>query len=392
MRIAISILLFFLFFSLDGQTRKELEQQREKTLEEIAYVDNMIKETEKAKTSSLSDLRIIGSRLTMRENVIAGILDEIELLTDRINLNTLALKLMEDDLDALRKDYAGAIENSYKNRKGNPEIAYILSARDFNQGYKRMKYLQQMAKFRRREAEIIMELKVQIENTRSKLQEDLDNISELKTKEESQKKLLQAEQDRKRRMVNTLGSKEKQLRNELEEKRRIAGKIEAEIAKLIEEEKRKAVSSDMTPEMKLIGNDFAGNKGRLPWPVEKGVITSQYGLRNHPVLAYVKDNNIGIDITSINKTIVRAVFKGQVSRVFSIQGANMGIIIRHGNYLTVYQNLINVKVKVGDMVETKQEIGEVFCDIENGSKSILKFMVFQGIEKYDPELWLAKRQ
>lgn len=392
MRIKVFILLLLIFTGLKGQSRKELEQQRLKTLEEIAYVDNMIKETEKAKTSGLSDLRIIGSRLTMRENVISGILEEIELLTARINLNTLALQLMEDDLRALRSDYAGAVVNSYKSGKGNPEIAYILSARDFNQGYKRMKYLQQMTKFRRREAEIIMELKVQIENTRNKLQEDLDNISELKAKEEGQKRLLQGEQERKRRLVNTLGSKEKQLRSDLEEKKRIAGRIEAEIAKLIEDEKRKAVSGDMTPEMKLIGTGFAENKGRLPWPVEKGVITSQYGLRNHPVLAYVKDNNIGIDITSINKTVVRAVFRGQVSRVFSIQGANMGIIIRHGNYLTVYQNLINVKVKVGDMVETKQEIGEVFCDVDNGSKSILKFMVFQGIEKNDPEAWLAKRQ
>ena len=392
MRTAIVILLATLCLGLNAQTRQELEEQRKKTLEEITYVDNMIKETEKAKTSGLNDLRVIGSRLSMRENVISGIQEEINLIGGRIELNTLAVTLMEKDLKILRDEYEHAVISSYKNGKGNPEISFILSARDFNQGYKRLKYLQQMTKFRRRQAEIIMELKMQIESTQAKLQEDLDNVSVLKSKEEDQKKLLQQEQDRKRRLVNTLGSRERQLRRDLDEKKRIAGRIESEIARMIEEERAKSVSSEMTPEMKLIGNDFAQNKGRLPWPVEKGVITSQFGLRNHPVLANVKDNNIGIDITSLNKTVVRAVFKGQVVRVFAIPGANMNIIIRHGKFLTVYQNMVNVKVKQGDMVDTKQEIGEVYCDLENGSKSILKFMVFEEMEKNDPEIWLAKRQ
>ena len=392
MRAAIVILLTTFCLVLNAQTRQELEEQRKKTLEEITYVDNMIKETEKAKTSGLNDLRVIGSRLSMRENVISGIQEEINLISGRIELNILAVTLMEKDLKILRDEYEHAVISSYKNGKGNPEISFILSARDFNQGYKRLKYLQQMTKFRRRQAEIITELKMQIESTQAKLQEHLDNVSVLKSKEEDQKKLLQQEQDRKRRLVNTLGSRERQLRRDLDEKKRIAGRIESEIARMIEEERAKSVSSEMTPEMKLIGNDFAQNKGRLPWPVEKGVITSQFGLRNHPVLANVKDNNIGIDITSLNKTVVRAVFKGQVVRVFAIPGANMNIIIRHGKFLTVYQNMVNVKVKQGDMVDTKQEIGEVYCDLENGSKSILKFMVFEEMEKNDPEIWLAKRQ
>ncbi len=392
MRKAAVILLTLFVSVLYGQSRKELEEQRSKTLKEITYVDNMIKETEKAKTTGLSDLRIIANRLTLRENVIAGIVEEIELLNDRINLNNLAISLMENDLEALRTDYARAIINSYKSKKGNPEVAYVLSARDFNQGYKRLKYLQQMTKFRRHEAEIIIEIKDQIEDTKRRLQVDLDNVKELKSREDNQKKLLQQEQERKRKMVNTLSSREKQLRNELDEKKRIAERIESEIAKLIEEESKRSASSEMTPEMTLIGNNFEQNKGRLPWPVEKGVITSQFGERDHPVLAYVKENNPGIEITSMNKTIVRSVFDGEVSAIFAIRGANTVVIIRHGNFRTVYQNLVNLKVKLGDMVKTKQEIGEVYCDNENGSKSILKFMVFEGMDKDDPEKWLAKRQ
>ncbi|MBA4322207.1 MAG: peptidase M23, partial [Odoribacter sp.] len=183
-----------------------------------------------------------------------------------------------------------------------------------------------------------------------------------------------------------------QLRKELDEKKRIARKIESEIARIIEEERKKAIKSELTPEMKLIGENFADNKGRLPWPVEKGLITSQFGLQKHPVLTYVEEDNIGIEITGFDKTIARSIFKGQVVRVFSISGANMSVIIRHGKYLSVYNNLINVRVKTGDMVETKQEIAEVFCETENGSKSILKFYLFEEKEKIDPELWITKKR
>ena len=193
-------------------------------------------------------------------------------------------------------------------------------------------------------------------------------------------------------MVSSLSSKERQLKKELDDKRKIAEKIEAEIAKLIEEERKRAAGTDMTPEMTLIGNNFVQNKGRLPWPVERGVITSQFGLRDHPVLKGVKEENIGVEITSLNKTIARAVFDGQVSRVFTIKGENMGLIIRHGGFFTVYQNLVNLQVKAGDMIKIKQQLGEVFCDTDKGSKSILKFMIFEGIEERDPEMWLTKKQ
>jgi septal ring factor EnvC (AmiA/AmiB activator) len=317
-------------------------------------------------------------------------LEEINLLNERIELNTLAINMMESDVIDLKNDYARAVINAYKSQKENPEMVYILSAKDFNQGYKRLKYLQQVTKFRRKESEIIMELKEQIKSTKDRLQNDLSRISELKTREEQQKSLLQNEQQRKQEIVKSLSKKEKQLKKELEEKRKIADKIEKEIAKIIEEERKKTIKSNNTPEQKLIGENFAENKGRLPWPVEKGIITSQFGIQKHPVLKYVTENNIGIEITSLGKISVRSIFKGEVAKVFSIPGANWTIIIRHGKYLTVYQNVVDLKVKAGDKVDTKQEIGNVFCDTENGNKAILKFMIFEEKEKLDPELWISK--
>jgi septal ring factor EnvC (AmiA/AmiB activator) len=298
--------------------------------------------------------------------------------------------MMESDLVDLKNDYARAVLNSYKLQKENPELVYILSAKDFNQGYKRLKYLQQITKFRRRESEIIMELKDQIKSTKERLQNDLSRISVLKTKEEQQKSLLQSEQVRKQEMVKSLSKKERQLQKDLQEKKRIAEKIEKEIARMIEEERKRPIKSDNTPEQKLIGENFVENKGRLPWPVEKGIITSQFGIQKHPVLKYVTENNIGIEITSLGKTAVRSIFKGEVVRVFPITGANMAVIIRHGKYLTVYQNVVDLKVKGGDKVETKQEIGNVFCETDNGNKAILKFMIFEEKEKLDPESWISK--
>jgi murein hydrolase activator len=380
----------FVFLGISGQTRKDLEEQRKKTLEDISYVDNMIKETVSERTSGLNQLKIIGSKLLLRENIINGMKEEISLLNDRIELNKTAVDMMEEELVMLRKDYARIIINSYRTQKGNTELWFILSSKDFNQGYKRMKYLQELSTYRREEAEIIQELAVQIEITKRTLQSDLDNISDLKNKQEKQKELLQQEQTKRKKVINSLTSKEKQLRKELDQKKRIVQKIDEEIAKVIEEEKKRKKASDLTPEQKLISENFSENKGRLPWPVEKGIITGQFGEQKHQVLANVTEKNIGIEITSMGRSYARSVFKGTVMRVFPITGGNVAIIIRHGKYLSVYQNLVNVKVKQGDVVETKQELGEVFNDPDNGQKSILYFMIFD--EKYlDPEIWISKR-
>lgn len=386
------IILFLLFCNvLKGQTKAELEEQRKKALEEIAYVDKMIKTTVKEKTESISELRIIGNKLNLRESVLEGLHEEMLLINGRIGLNSIAIEMMEDDLNMLRQQYAKSIINSYKTRKGNTELGYILSAGDFNQGYKRLKYLQQVAKFRRKESELIAELKEQIESTQRRLEDDLKRISDLKEREEQQKKLLEGEQNRRQRIIRSLASKEKQLQKELEEKREIAMKIEAEIAKIIEEERRRSIETDIAAEERLISDDFIVNKGRLPWPVERGVITSQFGIQNHPVLKYVTEDNIGIEITSSGETEVRSIFKGEVARVFSIPGANMAVIVSHGKFYSVYQNIVDVKVKKGEKVETKQMIGKVFNEPENGNKSILKFMIFEEKRKQNPELWISKK-
>jgi len=385
----ITITFALIIGQVAAQTKTELEEERSKTLEEIAYVDNMLKSTAEQRTAGINALKILGNKVILRETVIRGMGEEIKLLNERIDLNKIAIDMMEGDLVTLKEDYSRAIVNSYKSKKSNPDIIYILSAKDFNQGYKRLKYLQQVTKYRRNEAEIIAELKEHIEETKKRLEEDLTIISDLKRTEEVQKGLLQGEQTRKQRMIKSLSSKEKQLKKELEDKKRIAKKLESEIARIIEEEKKRTRITELTPEQKLIGDNFNENKGRLPWPVERGIITNHFGMHQHPVLKYVTENNFGIEITSSGRTIARSVFKGEITAIFAISGANMTVIVSHGKYRSVYNNLINVKVKKGDKVETKQEIGEVFRNTGEESTSTMKFMIYD--EKYlDPEQWITK--
>jgi septal ring factor EnvC (AmiA/AmiB activator) len=372
------------------QSRAELEEQRKKTLDEINYVDQVLKNTEKEKNESIYSLRILSNKLTLRESVVKGMNEEMDLLNQRIDLNKLAIDMMERDLIILKDDYSNSIMNSFRLRKSNPEIIYILSAKDFNQGYKRIKYLQQITKFRRSEAEIIAELKAEIGETKSRLETDLIRLSDLKQKEEQQRNLLKGEQTREQRILKNLQSREKQLRKDLEEKKRIAGRIEKEIARVIEEERKKATKGELTPEQKLISDNFAENKGRLPWPVERGVITSHFGTHPHPILKYVTEENIGIEITSQPNTVARSIFKGEVSAISSIQGANMTVIIKHGKYLSVYNNLVRVRVKKGDTVDVKQVIGDIYEDADESNNCTLKFMIFEERNALDPEAWITK--
>ncbi len=388
--IHISLVIIFCSDILKAQTRSDLEEQRKITLNEIAYVDGLLKNTAKEKSESVNALKILGSKLNMRETVIKGMGEEINLLNERIEINRIAVEMMENDLVKLKNDYSKTIINSYKSKKVNPEIVYILSAKDFNQGYKRLKYLQQASKFRRNESEIISELKSEIQGTRERLENDLLRISDLQHREVIQKSLLQGEQVRKQRMLKSIGSKEKQLQRELTEKRKKAARIEREIARMIEEEKKKSLKNELSPEEKLVGDNFYDNKGKLPWPVERGIITSHYGVQQHPVLKYVTEENVGIEITSSGKTMARSIFKGEVTAIAPISGANMTVIVKHGRFYSVYTNIINIKIKTGNMVETKQEIGEIFRDPGSNDNCTLKFMIFDQRNHLDPEAWISK--
>lgn len=386
------LFLFLAIISTKGQTRAELEANRKKTLEEIQYLDNALIETAKKRSQGVNDLKLIANRIKLRENVIGDLRQEIDLINYRIELNQISIVMMEEDLVGLRIQYEASIKAAMCAMKGYHPAMFILSARDFNQGYKRMKYIQQTARHRRRQTEIISDLVSQIQISKGKLENDKKKLDELRGREENQKKELEREQKGKQNLINQLSGQEKKLKKEIEDKKRISSRIEAEIGRMLEEEKKRIAENPLTPEEKLVGDDFLSNKGKLPWPVERGVISSRFGKHQHPVWKNVVEDNIGIEITSTGNTPVRAVFKGEVVRVFGISGGNMAVIIKHGKYLSVYQDLVNIGVKPGDKIETKQKIGDLYIDVITGNKGTLKFMIFENALKQDPELWISKRQ
>lgn len=386
------IVLFLLpLFSINCQTRSELEELRKKNLAEIEYVDQLLKSTATQRDANVTELKAIGRKLRLREKLISEYGQEIDLLEVRINLNRMAGEMLQADLDLLKDDYARSIVSAFRADKGIPAIAFILSSGDFNQGYMRLRYIQKVARYRRFETETIEAVWHELNRTNERLEQDRRRVNDLKGKEIKERHTLSQEQKKRTGIITSLGQKEKQLKQELDEKRRIARQIEREIERLIEEERNRSGTEPMSSEMKLIGDDFGENRGRLPWPVDKGFISSHFGSQPHAVLKNVIEDNIGIEITSAGKTLAKAVFKGEVVRVFAISGSNMAIIVRHGKYLTVYQDVVNVRVKAGEKVVTGQVLGDVYFESSNGGRSVLKFMVYEERKKINPELWLIKK-
>jgi septal ring factor EnvC (AmiA/AmiB activator) len=265
---------------------------------------------------------------------------------------------------------------------------YLLASKDINQLYARYVYLRQYKEYRRKKVEYIIELKGNIEKVlielKERKQEKVDAMNELLT----EKSLLVKDQNEVNNIINVLKREEDDLIKQIEEKRRMMKKLEKEIEELIRKEASKSRYDLLTPEDRIISDDFVKNKGRLPWPTEKGVITDHFGEHEHPIIKNLKIRNNGIDITTIPNSEVRAIFQGEVSKIFTIKGTNATVIIRHGNYYTVYHNLINVRVKIGDIVSTKADIGEIFYD-EKNTQSILHFELWKELEKQNPEEWLS---
>jgi septal ring factor EnvC (AmiA/AmiB activator) len=303
------------------------------------------------------------------------------------------IKKLEGDQKKNREEYERLIYYAYRNHTQYEKLMYILAGASISQSYQRYKYLKYISEYRIKKAQEIEELIITLDqksNELSKLKEE--KLTLLEDKESEQKKLI-TERGQKSQMVNDLKRQESKLKREIEEKERIARELENRIREIIEEEARRAnarnIYAALTPEQELVGNDFRRNKGKLPWPVDRGIITTGYGDHEVPGLVGSSVKNNGVDISSAPGTEVRSVFDGEVTKVFAIIGANYNVLIRHGEFLSVYQNLINVRVKSGDQVLTKEVLGEAFTDEEN-NVSTVHFELWQERDIMNPEEWLSK--
>jgi septal ring factor EnvC (AmiA/AmiB activator) len=281
-------------------------------------------------------------------------------------------------------------------------LIFIFSAEDFNQAYRRIKYFQQYSAYRRTQAELITATQDELSRKELELEEQRAEQQNLLGSEESEKTQLEKEKLDIDQTINDLGQQERQLKNDLRAKEKAVADLEKAISDIIAEEIRLAeeraraeaasttTSSGfaLTPEEKLLSEDFANNKGKLPWPIARGVVSSTFGEHQHPVLKRVKVNNNGIDILTSDGEYARAVFNGEVTRVIAVPNYNNVVIIRHGEYLSVYSNLDEVLVNKGDKVSTKQNIGKVYTN-RTENKTELHFEIWQAKELKNPAHWLA---
>ncbi|MCB0807452.1 MAG: peptidoglycan DD-metalloendopeptidase family protein, partial [Bacteroidales bacterium] len=361
------ILLFSLLLSSPAfsQNKKaQLQENKKKIEEEIEYNSKLLEETQKSKESTLNQLVILKNQISSREKLIKTIEEQIENIDNQIDLNAEIIKNLKEDLKNLKNEYADMIYYAYKNRNAFDRLMFVFASSDFNQAYKRLKYFQQYTAYRKTQAQLIVTTQNEIQATLDTLQGHKQEKTGLLLSLKDERDQLQQTRNQQNTVYKTLSSKEKKLVNVIRDKEKAAKKLQSEIEKIIAEEIRLAANKSgttatgtfaLTPaEMELSAN-FKENQGGLPWPLEKGIISGTFGEHPHPVFANVKTKNNGIDILTDEKSKARAVFSGEVTRVMTIPNYNYVVMIRHGEYLSVYSNLDEVFVTKGQKIETKQE-------------------------------------
>ena len=392
-------------FSAAAQSKKELEKRRTELQKEIELTGKKLDETKKIKTGSRSQLVNLKRRIHARAELINVVTSEINSLDSQIDENNSGIGSLGQKLERLKKEYASAVRYAYRNRNEYDMLMFLFSSSDFNQAYKRLLFLKQYKEFRKKQRGEIIQTQAVLADRVNVLEDRRTAKEKLLGMQEEEKQKLNGEKKLQEKIIGNMTLREKKLRNEMKEKQKSADKLNRAIEDVIRREtdaarKRAAKSGTktpadasvfaMTPETKKLSSGFESNKGSLPWPVEQGIITGDYGRHQHPLWKDVYTNNNGIDIASNINAEARCIFNGKVSSVFEIPGAGKAVIIRHGEFLTVYSNLSEVFLKAGDNVTTRQRIGTIMTGSDEG-KTELHLEIWKGNSRMDPESWIAGR-
>lgn len=396
MRSFFLLLIFALVVTMaQGQSLEELRKKKEKTNEQIKYTTKLLEEAKRNEKKTLNKYNILKRQIELRTNLISGITSEVDVLNGFIDENAWLVSSLNSDLDELKAEYVRMILFAQKNQTNYSKVLFVLSANSFNQAYKRIMYLRQYTEYRKKQAELIVWIRDLIDQKVQKLQRQRSEKEDLVQSKKKEADQLTDERKQQGQYLSSLQQKQKEFKQKLAEQQQIEAQLSREIQKIIDEEVKKAKASgkssfEMTPEQKLVSGQFEQNKHRLPWPVERGVITDHFGVHDHPVLKNIQVRNNGIDISAAKGSKARSVFNGEVSRVFLVTGGNYAVIIRHGKYLSVYSNLINLTVKAGDKVSTKEPLGTIGTDYTDGDKTVLKFQIWKENAKQNPEDWISR--
>ncbi|WP_019037133.1 murein hydrolase activator EnvC family protein [Psychroflexus tropicus] len=381
-----------------AQTRKELEAKRQEIQQEIDEINSIIKNTESKGQSALGEYEDLQKRIQATERLIQVNNQEANLLTREINSNANKIDRLRTELEKLKADYEKMIQKSYRSKSSKSRIMFLFSSESFLQAYKRIQYMKQFAQYRKQQGEEVMLQTKTLQELNSTLFEQRRDQEKILAQNRKTKANLVGDRNNLEQLLASINKEKQKYAKELKQKQKEASRIDREIDRLIREaiarENKKAGSNEkttfkLTPEAEALAADFAQNKGKLPWPVRSGVVSMRFGERPHPIVKTIKVMSNGVRIDTEKNGKARAIFEGEVSQVSKIPGANIVVMIRHGNYLSIYNNLQKVFVKAGDKVSRGEEIGEVGINSSSG-KTTLIFQLFKNTTKLNPERWIYK--
>ena len=393
----------FLSISINAQTKAELEQQRKKYKKEINQLNKLLFSEQKKEKNALEELRDLNQKIELRNKLLATIESETKLLSRKINTNESKLKKLNTNLASLKEDYAEMIYKSYKSKSQQSRLMFLLSSQNFYQAYKRMEYMKQYTKFRKKQGEsIVVQTKV-IESVIDSLNIQKTEKDTLLVFEKNQKTEIENDKKNQENLISTIKKREnkykRDLRNKIKEDKLIAVRID----KLIKEEivranrkiknKPKTVKRNefiLSPEAKVLAANFESNKGKLPWPIEQGLITRKFGVQPHPTFPGITINSTGLHFVTAKESDAEAIFDGEVLNILVGSGGIKNVMVRHGNYISSYNNIESSYVKKGDKIKTGQKIGKIFTDKVSG-KTKLVFSLFKNTKRLNPSSWILKR-
>lgn len=394
------LLLFFAASLSWGQeTRQQrLEAQRKQLQKEIKQMNALLFSNNKKRKSALSQVEDLAVKINLRKRLIRVTNEEANRLSQQIKINQRDIDRQQKALEQLKQDYAAMVRYSYVSKSEQSRLMFLFSSSSFLQAYKRFQYLKQYRRYRQRQGQAIAEKTVVLQQLNTTLEAQKAQKDILIANNQSEQTALEEERGEQRMLVRSLKKRERSLAQQIKKKQQQVVEFDKEIQRLI----RAAIAASnkaagkgrstvfaLTPEAKLIGQNFAANKGKLPWPVQQGVVTLGFGTQPHPVVKTTKIQSTGVTIATPQHAEVRAVFKGKVIQVFRFKGSNPAVLVQHGNYITSYSNLEAVYVKKGETIAAKQVIGKVFTH-PSSQNTELKFAIFQSTTPVNPKGWVYR--
>ena len=395
------LLLLLLHFSGFSQSKKqqELEERRRELRREIQQIGVLLFEGKKEQKSALSLVEDLDFKIKVRKNLISITNQQANLLTREISSNQTKISKLRDKLKVLKADYAEMIVKSYKSRSDQNKLIFLLSSTTFQQAYKRLQYIKQYADYQKLQAELIKTETAKMQALNVELLAQKKNKQTLIEDNKRAKSILDKDREQQQTLIKAIKTNLSQFTTQLKTKQRESNRIDKEIRKIIQaaiaaSNKKAGKSSklkvfSLTPEQKILAANFTANKGKLPWPVGNGVVKLRYGNNPSPIDPSLTIKSNGVRIATSKGGQVRAVFDGVVQGIMTPKNGNNTIMIRHGNYITVYKNLSKFYVNKGDKVTTKQEIGEVITNKASG-ESILSFGIYKDSSTQNPSQWIYR--